>query len=155
MEVSGQLQAPAALPPGIDPPHQVPLDRKLGGSQIRFGLGGEEKNFHPQPGLEPPIIQPIAQRYTAEPCRLSLLATLSLVERTGLTSGRLPTLVLMLLFLDQMGYTKPSARVFGTAGVLIMYSRGWEFFSSPPRPELLWGPPSLLSKGYRGFFPWG
>jgi hypothetical protein len=25
--------------------------------------------------------------------------------------------------------------------------RGWESFSSPPCPEGLWGPPSLLSKG--------
>jgi len=32
---------------------------------------------------------------------------------------------------------------------------GWEFFSSPPCPELLWGPPSLLSNGYKGIFPLG
>jgi hypothetical protein len=24
--------------------------------------------------------------------------------------------------------------------------RGWEFFSSPPRPDRLWGPPSLLNQ---------
>jgi hypothetical protein len=32
---------------------------------------------------------------------------------------------------------------------------GWEFFSSPSRPERLCGPPSLLSNGYQGLFPWG
>jgi hypothetical protein len=32
---------------------------------------------------------------------------------------------------------------------------GWEFFSSPPRPERLWGPASLLSNGYQGLFLWG
>jgi hypothetical protein len=31
---------------------------------------------------------------------------------------------------------------------------GWELFSSPPRPERLWGPPSLLSNGYQALFPW-
>jgi hypothetical protein len=25
--------------------------------------------------------------------------------------------------------------------------RSWEFFSSPPRPDRIWGPLSLLSKG--------
>jgi hypothetical protein len=55
MEVSGQLQATAALPPG-------PLTRS--------GRGGEEKNSQPLPELEPPIIQPATQRYTAELSRL-------------------------------------------------------------------------------------
>jgi hypothetical protein len=31
----------------------------------------------------------------------------------------------------------------------------WEFFPKPPRPERLWGTPSLLSNGYQGLFPWG
>jgi hypothetical protein len=31
--------------------------------------------------------------------------------------------------------------------------RGWEFFSTPPRPDRLWDPPSLLSNGYQGLFP--
>jgi hypothetical protein len=34
--------------------------------------------------------------------------------------------------------------------------RGWEFFSSPPCPDRLWGPLSLLSNGYQGVsFPGG
>jgi hypothetical protein len=45
-----------------------PLDRKLSGLQSRSGRGGEEKNTQPLPGLEPPIIQPVAQRYTTKLC---------------------------------------------------------------------------------------
>jgi len=33
--------------------------------------------------------------------------------------------------------------------------KDWEFFSSPPHPDRFWGPPSLLSNGYQGLFPWG
>jgi len=33
--------------------------------------------------------------------------------------------------------------------------RGWEFFSSPPRPDRQWVPHSLLSSGYHGLFLWG
>jgi hypothetical protein len=38
----------------------------VGGPQIQSGCGGEEKNSQPLPGLEHPVIWPIAQRYTAE-----------------------------------------------------------------------------------------
>jgi hypothetical protein len=68
MEVSGQLHAPAALPPGKET--LLPICRRLGGPQSRSGYGGEEKNSHPLPGLETPIIQPVAQSYTTELARL-------------------------------------------------------------------------------------
>jgi hypothetical protein len=51
MEVSGQIHAPAALPQGKN--LRYPLDRRLGGPQIRSGHGGEEKNSQPPPGIEP------------------------------------------------------------------------------------------------------
>jgi hypothetical protein len=51
MEGSGQLYAPAALPPGKEP--RYPLDRRLGGPQSRSGHGGEEKNSQLPPGIEP------------------------------------------------------------------------------------------------------
>jgi hypothetical protein len=35
------------------------------------------------------------------------------------------------------------------------FRKGQRFFSSLPHPDLLWGPPSLPSNGYRGFFPLG
>jgi hypothetical protein len=47
-----------------------PLDRRLGGPQSRSGCSREEKNSQPLLVLEPPIIQPVAQHYTAELSRL-------------------------------------------------------------------------------------
>jgi hypothetical protein len=58
MEVSGQLHAQSALPPGKYPCY--PLDRKLDGPQGLSGRGDEEKNYQSLSGLEPPIIQPVA-----------------------------------------------------------------------------------------------
>jgi hypothetical protein len=43
-----------------------PLDKRLGGPESRSERGGEEKNSQSLPRLEPPIIQPVAQRYITE-----------------------------------------------------------------------------------------
>jgi hypothetical protein len=48
------------------------LDRRLSGPQSRSGRGGEKKNSQPLLGLEPPIIHPIAQRYTTELSHLTV-----------------------------------------------------------------------------------
>jgi hypothetical protein len=42
------------------------LDRRLDGPQSWSGCGSEEKNSQSLPGLEPPIIQPLAQCYTTQ-----------------------------------------------------------------------------------------
>jgi len=46
-------------PQGKSP--QYTLDRRLGGPQSRSEGGGEGINSQPLPGLEPPIIQPVAR----------------------------------------------------------------------------------------------
>jgi hypothetical protein len=54
-------------PQGKTPsPPWYPLDRRPGGTQNRSESGGEEKSPQPLPGLEPPLIQPVSQRCTAE-----------------------------------------------------------------------------------------
>jgi hypothetical protein len=63
MEMSGQRHAPASLLSGKS--HWYPLDTRLGGHS-RSEYGGEEKHSQPPPGIETQIIQPVAQRYTAE-----------------------------------------------------------------------------------------
>jgi hypothetical protein len=47
-----------------------PIDRRLSRPQSWFRRGGEEENSQPLPGLESPIIQPVAQRFTTELIRL-------------------------------------------------------------------------------------
>jgi hypothetical protein len=64
MEDSGQLHAPAALPQGKS--LRYPLDRRLGEPPSQSGRGGEDRNSQLLPGLEPPMIQSVAQFYTTE-----------------------------------------------------------------------------------------
>jgi hypothetical protein len=54
------------MPRLLYPQGKNPLYRRLGGPQSLSGRGGEEKISQPLSGLEPPIIQPVAQRYTTE-----------------------------------------------------------------------------------------
>jgi hypothetical protein len=75
MEVSGQLHVPDALLPGKEP--LVPIWQEVGWASEPVWCGGEEKNSQPLPGLEPPIIQPVAQRFTNE---LSRLPTIVIIE---------------------------------------------------------------------------
>jgi len=43
------------------------MDGRLGGPQSGSVRCGEETNSQPLPGLESPIIRPVAQRYTTHP----------------------------------------------------------------------------------------
>jgi hypothetical protein len=47
------------------------------------------------------------------------------------------------------------ATVYGLDYRGSILSRGKRFFSAPFSPDRLWGPPSLLSNGYRGFLQQG
>jgi hypothetical protein len=61
--VSGQLHAPAALPPGESP--RYPLDARLGGPQSRSGRRGEEKALdYRDSKLRLFGRAPVASRYT-------------------------------------------------------------------------------------------
>jgi hypothetical protein len=75
MEVGGWFHAPTALPQGKIP--WYPLDRRLGGAKSRSGRDGEEKNFQYLPEIEPPIIHPIARRYTTELSQLQYSVTIT------------------------------------------------------------------------------
>jgi hypothetical protein len=58
-----------------------------------------------------------------------------------------------ILTLQHGSWSRHSSAVWRWAtGWMISGSRGWEFFSSPPCPDRLWGPPSLLSNGYQRLF---
>jgi hypothetical protein len=61
MEASGQIHARPLYPQGKSPWYTFGR---------RSGHGGKEKISEPLPGLDPPIIQPVAQRYITELSRL-------------------------------------------------------------------------------------
>jgi hypothetical protein len=68
----GRLVVSFTLLP-LYPRERDPDTHRIGGwvgPQNRSEHGGEEKNFQPFPGLEPPINQFVAQRYTTDLCWL-------------------------------------------------------------------------------------
>jgi hypothetical protein len=70
LEVSGQLHAPAALPPGKSP--RYPLYRRLGGPQSRSGQHEEEKILDPT-GTRTSTSQSSSPQPVAIPIALSRL----------------------------------------------------------------------------------
>jgi hypothetical protein len=55
---------------------------------------------------------------------------------------------------DQRLDSSTELRMVKWSGIRVL-TGDWEFISSPPRPDRLWGPSSLLSNGYWGPFLWG
>jgi hypothetical protein len=70
----------------------------LGGPQSRSGRGGEEKNSQLPSGIEPPIILPLAQRYTTELSWLLLYVCTAIIISGGKRVDRLTELSLLFLF---------------------------------------------------------
>jgi hypothetical protein len=72
MDVNGQLHAPATLPFRKRAPGTHLIGGWVGPRAV-LGAMVKRKNFKPLLELEPPIIQPVAQRYTIELSRLSFI----------------------------------------------------------------------------------
>jgi hypothetical protein len=79
LEMSGQLHAPAALPPEKEPPYA--LDRRLGGPQNRCGRHGEDKN-PARVGNQISAAQPVAHHSPTAPSQLPRLNGVGMRIRT-------------------------------------------------------------------------
>jgi hypothetical protein len=118
-----------------------PLDRRLGGPQTRPRCGGE-KNSQPLSGLEPPYIQPVAQRYTTELSRLLLYTGSCDIINFDLdsTSGCVICNSSLRLFCVHIGsgdhpisYLRPpDTRMYPKVSGLTAWSEDCEWYSSLP-----------------------
>jgi hypothetical protein len=66
MDVCGQPHATATSPAGKEP--LIPTGKEAGWAPKPVWTQWRKKKSLPLPGLEPPIIQPVAQRSTTELC---------------------------------------------------------------------------------------
>jgi len=88
---------------------------------------------------------------------LILSSNVCLGLRSGIFHLGFPTKILHAVLISSMRTTCPVRLDFSIETRLRARSPAGEgiFFSSPPRPDRLWSPLSLLSKTYQGLFPLG
>jgi hypothetical protein len=76
----------------------------LGGPRGRSGHGGKEGDSQPLPGLEPPIIQPVAQGYNTELSRLLLLigSSRNSVPKVTLLTEHVRSAIIHLIYIQEV-----------------------------------------------------
>jgi hypothetical protein len=107
----------------------------MSGRQGRSARRWENSCSYRDSNSNPSVVQPVASRYTD-------YAIAAVIMRKAFNTGSRDNSVGI-----AMGY-----RMDGRGSIP---DTGKTLFSSPQRPDRLWGPPSLLSNGYRRFFPVG
>jgi hypothetical protein len=173
MEVSGQLNAPAALRLGKELLLPIGYDSGWTPEPVWARWCGEK--FPAPIGTRTlPIIQPVAQRYTTELPRLEyeVVDTISLPIGLGPLSEEWPTDLYMTwpTVLAPMAQCSVSNRSVETPHLtdsevrtryVLNKKRNWNsstatiFINPPPRPDRPLGPPSLLNNAYRELLPRG
>jgi hypothetical protein len=151
--MSGQLHALAILLRGKSP--RYPLDRRLGGTHSGSRSGGREKiSLHypcwesnpgrPVHNLVITLVPSLEFFWTRFGCRLRFHHVYYMSCQCTAPFNYPNSDSLVSIVTRQRDYDRGS-----------ITGRSWEFFSSQPRQERLWGLHSHLHNGYRVFFPWG
>jgi hypothetical protein len=87
--------------------------------------------------------------------QLRLLKVRSCVRRGGHFSANKILVITINLVIKEPGSSGSIVSDYGLDDRGSIPGRGKGFFLYPLCPDRLWGPPSLLYNGYRGYFPRG